>query len=322
MISVIIPAFDEDQSIDSVVNQARRVLDENGESYEIIVVDDGSSDNTSKVALDAKARIIRHAYKLGNGAAIKTGIRHAQGDVIVMMDGDGQHNPNDIIYLLNEISTHGMVVGARNRSSETSWYRDVANLVYNLLASYICGQSIPDLTSGFRAIHSTLARQFLYLLPNTFSYPTTITLALLKAGHCVKYVPIYTKKQLGRSKINIFRDGFRFIIIVFKIATIFSPIKIFLPISLVVIGLGVGWYLYNFFFIIPKLPPASIIMILSGVLFFLIGLLSEQITQLRYERSEESFAYITRSIDADTYLSLDSQIHKSENAPHEQTSQT
>jgi len=290
LVSIVLPAYYEEKVIGRVVASIHEVMQDSGIEYEVVVVDDGSTDQTCKEAHAAGARVIRHAYNMGNGAAVKTGIRHAHGDVVVLMDSDGQHDPNDILRLLADIPTHGMVVGARTRDSETAVYRDLANFIYNTFASYICGRKIDDLTSGFRAIRTPLARQFLYLLPNTFSYPTTITLATLRAGHCVSYVPIKAAKRVGRSKIRPLKDGPRFLVIMLKIATLFSPLKVFLPVSLVTIGLGIFWYLYTYFFVNPRLPSASVIMIISGVLFFLMGLISEQIAQLRYDRSEDGFS--------------------------------
>ena len=287
LVSIVLPAFHEEKVIGQVIVSIHEVMKNSGVDYEIVVVDDGSSDKTCEMAHSAGARVIRHAYNMGNGAAVKTGIRHAHGDVVVLMDSDGQHDPNDIFRLLADIPTHGMVVGARTRDSDTALYRDLANYIYNSFASYICGRKIDDLTSGFRAIRTPLARQFLYLLPNTFSYPTTITLSVLRAGHCVSYIPIKTAKRVGRSKIKPFKDGPRFLVIMFKIAALFSPLKVFLPISLVTIGLGIFWYLYTYFLISPRLPSASVVMIISGILFFLMGLISEQIAQLRFDRSED-----------------------------------
>ncbi len=257
-------------------------------AYEIIVVDDGSHDQTGLNALQAGARVIRHHYNLGNGAAIKTGIRNAKGDVIVMMDGDGQHDPEDIPRLLEYIDQNGMVVGARTKDSQSAWYRGVANAIYNTLASYICSFKIPDLTSGLRAIHTDLARQFLYLLPNTFSYPTTLTMAVFRAGHCVKYIPIRTAPRVGKSKIKLLRDGARFLLIIFKIATLYSPLKIFVPASLFVAALGFIWYGVTVMLAGPKLPPASIVLMISSVLMFFLGLISEQISQVHYAFSENS----------------------------------
>jgi glycosyltransferase involved in cell wall biosynthesis len=290
LVSIVLPAFHEENVIGKVIASIHEVMKYSGIDYEVVVVDDGSSDKTCEMAHSAGARVIRHAYNMGNGAAVKTGIRHAHGDVVVLMDSDGQHDPNDIIRLLADIPTHGMVVGARTRDSDTAFYRDLANYIYNSFASYICGRKIDDLTSGFRAIRTPLVRQFLYLLPNTFSYPTTITLAILRSGHCVSYVPIQAAKRIGQSKIKPFKDGPRFLVIMFKIATLFSPLKVFLPVSLLTIGLGIFWYLYTYFLVSPRLPSASVIMIISGILFFLMGLISEQIAQLRFDRSEDNFS--------------------------------
>lgn len=285
-ISVIIPAMNEEQVIGAVVEKVHNVMKDSGYKYEVIVVDDGSSDKTAIMAQQAGARVIRHAYNMGNGAAVKSGIRNARGEVVVMMDADGQHDPIDIPRLLAEIDDYPMVVGARASESQASKYRDIANTIYNALASYMCSRPIPDLTSGFRAINTSLARQFLYLLPNTFSYPTTITLSIIRSGYCVKYIPIKVSKRVGKSKIKMLRDGFRFLVIIFKISTLFSPMKIFLPVSLFTFFLGVAWYLFTFIFIEPHFPPASVIMILASVLFFLMGLISEQIALLRYDQSE------------------------------------
>jgi glycosyltransferase involved in cell wall biosynthesis len=287
-VTILLPAFDEAQAIEKTIGGIHPVMSATGLPHEVLVVDDGSHDDTARLAASAGARVVRHAYNMGNGAAIKTGIRAAQGDVIVTMDADGQHNPEDIPRLLADIAHFGMVVGARGKESQTDWRRDLANRVYNLLATYVCGRPIPDLTSGLRAIHTPLARQFAYLLPNTFSYPTTLTMALLRAGHCVQYIPIRTARRIGKSKIRLAQDGTRFLYIIFRIATLFSPLKIFLPVSLFTAGLGAFWYLFTLITYGPKMPPASVILILSGVFFFLMGLISEQIAQLRYDRSEDS----------------------------------
>lgn len=285
-VTVLLPAKDENLSIIKVITSLHKVMRASGLDYEVLVVDDGSQDNTGELAAKAGARVIRHAYNMGNGAAIKTGIRYAKGDVIVMMDADDQHDPKDIPYLLAEIGAHGMVVGARIKDSETVWHRNLANKIYNLFASYVCGRSIPDLTSGFRVLRADLGRGFLYLLPNSFSYPTTLTLAIMRSGHCVKYVSIKTSKRKGSSKINIFRDGFRFLVIITKIAVLFSPIKIFGPISISMFVLGWVWYLYSLLDRGAGFPPASIIMIVASVVILMMGLVSEQISQMRYDRSE------------------------------------
>lgn len=287
LVSIVLPAYYEEKVIGRVIASIHDVMQKAGITYEILVVDDGSMDDTSGEAHAAGARVVHHAYNMGNGAAVKTGIRNARGDVIVLMDSDGQHDPNDIPRLLADIPTHGMVIGARTRESDTARHRDLANYIYNTFASYICGRRIDDLTSGFRAIRTPLARQFLYLLPNTFSYPTTITLAIIRAGHCINYIPIKTAKRVGNSKIKPFTDGPRFLLIMLKIATLFSPLKVFLPISLVIMGLGIFWYLFTYFFVAPRLPSATVIMVISGLLLFMLGLISEQIALLRFDRSED-----------------------------------
>jgi glycosyltransferase involved in cell wall biosynthesis len=289
IVTIIIPAFQEEYVIQSVIESIKNVMISINVMYEIIVVDDGSSDSTSQKAKESGAKVFRHAYNIGNGAAIKTGIRNAQGDVLIFMDGDGQHDPNDIPRFLKEISEYGLIVGWRTKESDTAKYRDFANLIYNSLATYICGTKIMDLTSGFRAIRAPLAKQFVYLLPNTFSYPTTMTLATIKSGHSVKYIPIKVAKRVGRSKIKPLKDGIRFLLILSKITTLFSPMKVFLPISLMTIFLGIFWYLFTTIVYGPKLPQASVILIISGILFFLMGLISEQITQLRYDRGEIAY---------------------------------
>jgi glycosyltransferase involved in cell wall biosynthesis len=285
-VTIIIPAMDEESIIGQVVQDVRQVMVQTDFDFEILVVDDGSSDDTGISAEQAGATIIRHAYNMGNGAAIKTGIRSASGQIVVMMDGDGQHNPWDIPRLLTEMEKHAMVVGARSKTSQTQWHRDLANMVYNLLATYVCSRRIPDLTSGFRAIWTSLARSYVYLLPNTFSYPTTLTLAVIRAGHCVKYIQIEATPRVGKSKIKPLRDGMRFLVIIFRIATLFSPLKVFLPVSLGLLILGIVWYIYNFVFVYHHFPPTSVILILSSIFVFLTGLVSEQVAQLRFDRSE------------------------------------
>jgi glycosyltransferase involved in cell wall biosynthesis len=285
-ITVVIPVFNEERVIGSVVEGIREVVGRLGTDYEVLVVDDASTDATKAVAARLGVRVVSHAYNMGNGAAVKTGIRNAEGDIIVLMDGDGQHSPADIPRLLEGMGTHAMVVGARDHDSQAGWHRDWANRAYNAFASYICGIPILDLTSGFRAIRTSLARQYVYLLPNTFSYPTTITLALVRAGHCIKYVPIRAARREGTSKIVPLRDGLRFLAIMLKICTLFSPMRIFVPLSIITLALAAGSYLFTLITFGPKMPPSSVILAIASVQFFIMGLISEQITQLRYTSSE------------------------------------
>jgi glycosyltransferase involved in cell wall biosynthesis len=285
-ISIILPAFQEEQGISPLLDHIGKVMDRLGRPWEILVVDDGSTDGTAARAREAGARVISHPYNIGNGAAVKTGIREARGRVIVMMDADRQHDPADIPRLLEPLGPYDMVVGARTKASETSLHRDMANKVYNWFASYICNRRIEDLTSGFRAIKADAARAFLYLLPNTYSYPTTLTLAIVRSGRSLKYVPVKTARRVGRSKIRLFRDGSRFFFIIMKIATLFAPMKVFLPVSSIMFLTGLGYGLIRIFFFDTRYGPTSAMLITMAVVVFMVGLVSEQVAQLRFDRSE------------------------------------
>lgn len=280
-LSIIIPAKNEHESIGDVVTGARQLYTES----EIVVVDDGSTDRTGQAAKQAGARVIRHPIPLGNGAAIKSGARAAIGDTLVMMDADGQHRPEDIGRLLEKLEEgFDMAVGARNSGSHANVGRLVANGFYNRFASMISNQTIPDLTSGFRAVRADYFRRFLYLLPNGFSYPTTITMAFLRSGFPVGFVPIGVRKRKGKSHIRPIRDGIRFLAIIFKVATLYSPLKIFLPISASFFLTGAGYYLYTYL-TIGRFTNMSLLVLSASVIIFLIGLISEQITALTFSKS-------------------------------------
>jgi glycosyltransferase involved in cell wall biosynthesis len=286
-LSVIIPAYREEKVIGGVVEKVRRVMEATGKTHEIIVVDDGSDDETAAAARNAGANVISHPYNIGNGAAVKTGIRHAKGAILVMMDGDGQHNPGDIPQLLEKIDKYDMVVGARTGESDSHLHRNLANKLYNLFASYICKRRIEDLTSGFRAVKADIARRFVPLLPNTFSYPTTITMAVIRAGYSLAYVPIRANKRVGKSKIRLLADGSRFFLIIVKIATLFSPMRVFLPVSAAMFLTGVGYGLFRILFMGGRYGPTSAMLMTMAVVVFMVGLVSEQIAQLRYDRSAD-----------------------------------
>lgn len=289
-ISVIIPAFNEADGIEDVIKKIKTVTQKLDKHVEIIVIDDGSKDDTAKNASKAGARVIQHPYNIGNGAAVKTGIRHAHGKIIVTMDGDGQHNPQDIPRLVNGIGKYDMVVGSRNSQSDTATHRDVANKVFNTLATYVSGQKIEDLTSGFRAVKTHIARQFLYLLPNKFSYPSTITLSVVRAGYSLKYESIAFARRStnSKSKIKPLQDGMRFLFIILKIAVFYAPLKIFAPLSLFIFLLGIGYGLFRIFIFQAPYGQTSALLISTAVLTFLVGLVSEQIAQLRFDRSESN----------------------------------
>jgi glycosyltransferase involved in cell wall biosynthesis len=280
-LSIVIPAKNEAASLGGVLQELKR----RHPQAEIVLVDDGSDDGTGDVARANGAVVVRNPYSLGNGAAVKAGVRAARGRLVVCMDADGQHAPADVARLL-ELQAQGydMVVGARSggRSQASPW-RHLANTFYNLLASWMTGHRIHDLTSGFRVADTSHFREFLHLLPNGFSYPTTITMAFFRAGYRVGYIPIEANKRDGKSHIKPLRDGVRFLLIIFKIATLYSPLKIFLPISALFFCTGVGYYIYTFLSF-HRFTNMTALLIITSVLVFLIGLVSEQITTLMYSK--------------------------------------
>ena len=281
-ISIVLPAKNESAAIGQTLQKLRMQC----ASAEIIVVNDGSSDDTASVASAAGARVLHHPYSKGNGAAIKTGARAATGEVIVFMDADGQHDPADIPRLLDTLQQgYDMVVGARQKGSQASVGRGLANGFYNRLASWMTGHNVEDLTSGFRAVRADKFREFLYLLPNGFSYPTTSTMAFFRAGYAVAYVPIHAAKRIGKSHIRLLRDGTRFLLIIFKIGTLFSPLKIFAPVALAMFLMGSGWYGWTWWHE-GRFTNMSTLLYTGSVVVFLMGLFSEQITALMYRGSE------------------------------------
>jgi glycosyltransferase involved in cell wall biosynthesis len=283
-ISIIIPAYNESEVIGYVVKTIKTLYPES----EVIVVNDGSKDNTAETAKDAGAIVYSHPYNIGNGAAIKSGIRIASGEILVFLDGDGQHNPEDIESMLRFFPEYDMVVGARPKGKQVSLFRGAGNRILNWLASYVAKFRVQDLTSGFRAIKAEIASNLLYLLPNTYSYPTTITLGVLRSGRSLKYVPInINKRKKGSSNISIFRDGVRFFMIITKICALYSPFRIFLPISFLIFLVGLSYYMYTYF-TSGRFTNMSALLFTTSILVFLMGLISEQITQMRYERSEGS----------------------------------
>lgn len=281
-LSIVIPARNESGAIGDVVRSAKSEYP----GAEVIVVDDGSDDATANDAEEAGAKVIRHPESLGNGASVKTGARAALGDIIVFLDGDGQHDPRDIGKLLVRLAQgFDMAVGARDASAHAGVGRLLANAIYNLMASRLSGREIKDLTSGFRAVRATLFKKFLYLLPNGFSYPTTITMAFLRSGFPVCYEPIAVSKRNGNSShIRPVQDGVRFFAIIFKVATLYSPLKIFLPISFLFFVSGLGNYAYTWL-MYGRFTNMSLLVFSASVIIFLIGLISEQITALTYSKS-------------------------------------
>jgi glycosyltransferase involved in cell wall biosynthesis len=279
LVTVLLPAYNEELAIVNTITRIRQLYPD----FEILVVDDGSTDNTMRAAMEIGATVWPHPYNIGNGAAIKTGLRVASGEWIVMMDADGQHQPEDIARLLEYKDKYDMVVGARTKASDTSLHRDIANTIYNWFASYVTKFKILDLTSGFRLVNRITVQQFIDLLPNSFSYPSTITMAYLRTGRSVLYVPIQTKTRQGKSKIKLIQDGSRFILIITKVATLFSPLRVFLPISISLFVIAFCYFLYTII-VQGRFTNMSALLFSSSLIIFMMGLVSEQISQMHYDR--------------------------------------
>jgi glycosyltransferase involved in cell wall biosynthesis len=282
--SIVIPAKNEEAGLATFLPALKSMYPDT----EIIVVNDGSTDGTQQICEEAGVRVVSHPYSKGNGAAIKTGARAASGDYLVFLDGDGQHDPADIKKLLEKVvEGYDMVVGARSgRASQGSVARWSANTFYNRFASWMVNRQIEDLTSGFRVVNRKKFLSFLYLLPNGFSYPTTSTMAFFRAGYSVAYVPIEVAQRVGSSHINHIRDGVRFFLIIFKVGTLYSPLKVYFPISFGILFLG----MLNYFLTFSsgaRFTNMSTMLLLGSVLVFLIGLLSEQLTNLQYKDTED-----------------------------------
>ncbi len=282
-ISIILPAKNEAKNLPAVLAEIQSIMPE----AELLVINDGSDDDTKEVAIKAGATVISHPYSQGNGSAVKTGARSAKGEILVFLDADGQHDPKEIPHLIEMLKQgYDMVVGARTSESQASLLRLFGNSFYNRFASIMTGKKIEDLTSGFRAVRAKKFRKFLYLLPNGFSYPTTSTMAFFRSGFPVGYHPIKAGKREGKSHINILKDGIRFFIIILKIGALFSPMRLFLPVSFMLFTTGLLYYSYTFL-MYDLFTNMSALLFTASLMTFLMGLISEQISTLHYRNSEE-----------------------------------
>ena len=287
-VTVVIPAKNEADTLPSLLSRLKSELPE----ASILVVDDGSSDATAAVCKEHDVEVLSVPYSLGNGGAVKSGVRKVKTERLGLMDADGQHSPEDVPRLLAMLDEgYDMAVGARSRDSQANFGRATANTIYNRLAGWMVGRNIPDLTSGFRAAQTAKFKEFLHLLPNGFSYPTTITMAFFRAGYSIAYVPITAARRAANhgatsSHISPLRDGVRFMLIIFRVGTLYSPLKIFFPISLALFGMGVAYYLYTYF-VLHRFTNMGALLFITAMLVFLIGLVSEQITNLLYSRGGE-----------------------------------
>jgi glycosyltransferase involved in cell wall biosynthesis len=276
--SIIIPTCNEVATIGGVVSELRRIA----AWREILVIDDASSDESGRIAAAAGARVLRHPYNKGNGAAVKTGIRAASGEWVLILDADGQHAPADAARLVQHLGDYDLVIGARSASTQATSTRRIGNHVLNLLASYVTRRRILDLTSGFRAARRGYMVEFLHLLPNGFSTPTTTTLAFLHAGYNVRFEPVDARMRQGKSKIRLARDGTKFFLILLKVVTVFSPLRIFVPLSAFAFSVGAVYGIGNYL-LRDRLPNGAVILILFAIVVFLVGLVSEQIAALRFQ---------------------------------------
>lgn len=282
-LSIILPAKNEASALEIFLPKLRELYPD----VTILVVDDGSTDNTIDVCKNNIVDVVSHPYSMGNGAAIKTGSRTAKSDLFVFMDADGQHKPEDIKMLLDKFDQgFDMVVGARSASSQASVGRLCANTFYNWFATLMVGQKVEDLTSGFRIVRAEYFKKILYLLPNGFSYPTTSTMAFFRSGYSVGYIPIEVNDRIGKSHIKIIKDGIRFLLILFKIGTLYSPLKIFFPLSAISFTTGIFYYLYTYISM-GRFTNMSALLFTTAVIIFLMGLISEQITSLIYNQSND-----------------------------------
>lgn len=292
-LSIVIPALNEGPSLGALLPRIRRLFPQ----ADLIVVNDGSTDATAQIAAAHGARVISHLYRMGNGASVKAGARAARGDILVLMDGDGQHDPDDIPRLVAKLNEgYDMVVGARSFRSQASVHRALGNFSYNRIASIMTGHQIQDLTSGFRVARTRKFRRFLYLLPNGFSYPTTITMAFFRSAYAVTYLPIVAAQREGRSKIRLMRDGLRFFIIILRIGALFSPMRLFLPVSMTFLALGLGYYTYTYL-TSGRLTIMSALLFIASMLTFLIGIVSEQVSSLHYREPDFTTANESNGTD-------------------------
>lgn len=276
--SIVIPAFNEGPTIGELVTSLRAAAC----WQEVLVVDDGSDDDTSARATEAGATVVRHPYNKGNGASIKTGIRSATGEFVLVMDGDGQHQSTEALKVAAQLGEYDLVIGTRAPEAQATSGRRIGNALLNRLATYLTGQKVLDLTSGLRGARREYLREFVHLMPNGFSTPTTTTLAFIKAGYNVRFEPVDVRQRTGESKVRVATDGIRFFLILLKVVTIFSPLRLFVPLSLVAFVLGAGYAVWTAI-TQRHITNSSVLLIVLAVLILLVGLVSEQISSLRVE---------------------------------------
>jgi len=279
-ITVIIPAYNEEKGIGEVIDKIKEAMENAKVNHEIIVVNDGSTDETAAIVKGKSVKLVQHPYNKGYGAALKTGVKNAKGNIVLFMDADAQQNADDIPRLLEPMKEYDMVVGKRTKGSKIPLLRRLGKFILSVLANYLAGQKIPDLNSGFRAIKKEIVMKYMGILPDTFSFTTTITLATIKEGYNLKYVPIETGERVGSSKVKLFRDGSRFVMLILRTVALFDPLKVFLPVSIVLFLAGFSYLVYNLIFYL-NVPDTSVLLIVSSLILFFFGLLADQLSLMR-----------------------------------------
>ncbi len=279
-LSIIIPAKNEAESLKDLLPRLKELYS----SAEIIVINDGSTDKTPQVCEECDVLLINHPYSKGNGAAVKSGALKASRDLLLFMDGDGQHQPYEIKNLLEMFEEgYDMVVGARESQHQANVSRLIGNTLYNRFSTWMTGHQILDLTSGFRVVRAKKFLEFLYMLPNGFSYPTTITMAFFRSGYSVGYKKVEVLNREGESHINIVKDGIKFLLIIFKVSTLYSPLKLFATIGGSMFLCGLVYYVYTYL-LYDRFTNMGMFLILSSLFIFLAGLISEQVSTLFYKK--------------------------------------
>jgi glycosyltransferase involved in cell wall biosynthesis len=279
VLSIVIPVYNEEKAIGEVLDKL--ITQRQEKNWEILVVDDGSNDQTARIILNYPVRLIRHHGNRGYGAALKSGIRHSTSDFIVIMDGDGQHNPQDIRRLLREVENSDLVAGARQKKSHSPLWRMPGKWFLSLLANYLMRQRIPDLNCGFRIYRREILMPYLPICPDGFSFSMTSLFAFLSDNYRVTYIPIETGNRKGRSSVTLF-TGFETILLILRIITLFNPLRIFIPISAGCILFG-GSLFFIYYFFHDRGSVSALVLLLIGVQFFFFGLVSDQLARFRRE---------------------------------------
>ncbi|HUS51052.1 MAG TPA: glycosyltransferase family 2 protein, partial [Candidatus Paceibacterota bacterium] len=275
----IIPAYNEAQVIGRVLKELGRPVG----CAEIIVVNDGSTDKTAEIASENGARVISHQYNKGYGSSLKTGILSVKTEIAIMYDADGQHRPEDLEKIAQIADKYDMVIGVRDKNSQKDWFRVPGKIILNIFAKILSGHKIPDLNSGLRSFKVSVIKQYLHLMPNGFSMSTTSTIAFLKMGHTINYIPIQTRFREGRRSSVEIKDGLKVLMLVLNLIVLFNPQRVFLPMSLFFFLLGIGYFIYYSLTVYVDVTSSMLLLIVVGVIIFFMGIICEHVSAIRRE---------------------------------------